>query len=249
MNTLFALEQASKVYGTTTALAPLSLEIKAGRSLGIIGESGSGKTTLTRLLLGLTAPTSGSVSYSGQPVQAQLRGNSALRKQVSVVFQDPFASLNPRMSVGQIISEPLRIRRMPGDHAETVRQVLAEVDLDPAWVNRKPHQLSGGQRQRVALARALACDPRVIIADEPVSALDVSVRVTILELLSKLQESRDVTLIVVSHDLGIVQFLCLDTLVLSAGHCVEFSDTSSLLAHPKHLVTQSLLAAVPELPL
>lgn len=249
MTILFSCDQASKSYGLTTALAPLSLTVETGRSLGIIGESGSGKTTLVRLLLGLTAPSSGTVLYRDQPVEVLQRGGSVLRKEVTVVFQDPFSSLNPRMTVGQIIAEPLRIHKAPADCTKTVKQVLLEVGLDPTWSTRKPHQLSGGQRQRVAIARAIAPNPRVIIADEPVSALDVSVRVTILDLFQQLQQSREVTLIVVSHDLGIVQYLCDDTLVLARGHCVEYGTTEALLTQPRHSVTQSLISAVPELPL
>ncbi|MDO5025751.1 MAG: dipeptide/oligopeptide/nickel ABC transporter ATP-binding protein [Trueperella sp.] len=248
MTSLFNLHRVSKSYGSTQALAPLDLTVREGNSLGIIGESGSGKTTLTRLMLGLSRPTSGTVTYRGEEVAAGVRGPSRLRREVQLVLQDPFASLNPRMTIGQIIAEPLRILKIAGDKRERVAEVLTMVDLDPTWASRRPHQLSGGQRQRVAIARAIAPAPKVIIADEPVSALDVSVRVHILELLQRLREENQVTLIVVSHDLGIVQNLCGETMVLFSGNCVEHRPTPQLLADPRNPATRELIAAVPDLP-
>lgn len=249
MSILFSLDSVSKTYGSTTALAPLTMTVPEGRSLGIIGESGSGKTTLTRIMLGLLEPSTGTVTYRGRPVTSHERGPTKLRRDVQLVLQDPYSSLNPRMTIGNIIREPLRLHKSPGNHLEIVEQSLADVGIDPAWSTRLPHQLSGGQRQRVAIARALAARPSVIIADEPVSALDVSVRVTIVDLLASLVAERGLTLIVVSHDLGIVQNLCEDTMVLAGGVCVEHRPTADLLANPHHDTTIDLVEAVPELPL
>lgn len=246
---LFTLEHVSKRYGDTVALAPVDLTVTEGRSLGIIGESGSGKTTLTRLMLGLSVPSSGTVRYLDQPVVPGRYGPNQLRREVQLVLQDPFASLNPRMTIGQIIAEPLRLLHVPGNRRELVRRAMKEVELDPAWASRYPHQLSGGQRQRVAIARAIAPNPRVLIADEPVSALDVSVRVTILALLRSLKERIGLTLVVVSHDLGIVQHLCEETMVLVSGRCVERGTTDQILHRPVHPATRELIAAVPSLPL
>ena len=249
MEVLFQAEQISKQYRDVTALHPMSMALSAGRSLGIIGESGSGKTTLARLLLGLGRLDSGEVRYRGTPVVMGVRGPSQLRREVQLVLQDPYASLNPRMRIGQIIGEPLVLLGTPGNRRVRVSEVLEQVDIDPTWARRYPHELSGGQRQRVAIARALAPRPRVIIADEPVSALDVSVRVRILALLQRLVNEQDVTLVVISHDLGIVQRLCVDTMVLAAGHVVERGETAQILQQPRHPATIELMAAVPRLPL
>ncbi|MGJ9468119.1 ABC transporter ATP-binding protein [Actinotignum sp. GS-2025b] len=245
---LFSCQNVTKSYGNTLALAPTSFDVRAGRSLGIIGESGSGKTTLSRMMLGLLEPSGGSITYRGQEVRYGKLGVTRLRHEVQLVLQDPFASLNPRMTVGRIIEEPLRLLRVPGKHREMVRDALAAVDLNPEWGSRYPHELSGGQRQRVAIARAVACQPKVLIADEPVSALDVSVRATVLELLHDLRTRLDLTLIVISHDLGIVQNLCEDTLVLRGGAVVEYAPTAQVLEHPRHPATRELIAAVPLLP-
>ncbi|EPD26884.1 ABC transporter ATP-binding protein [Actinotignum schaalii] len=245
---LFSCRNVTKSYGSTLALAPTSFEVRAGRSLGIIGESGSGKTTLSRMMLGLLEPSGGSITYRGQEVRYGKLGVTRLRHEVQLVLQDPFASLNPRMTVGRIIEEPLRLLRVPGKHREMVRDALAAVDLNPEWGSRYPHELSGGQRQRVAIARAVGCQPKVLIADEPVSALDVSVRATVLELLHDLRARLNLTLIVISHDLGIVQNLCEDTLVLRGGTVVEYAPTAQVLEHPRHPATRELIAAVPLLP-
>ena len=247
MTVLYHLDRVAKLYGERTVLAPVSFSLEAGRSLGIIGESGSGKTTLTRIMLGLLKPSGGTVVFRGEPVRFGVRGVNTLRREVQVVLQDPFASLNPRMTVAQIVAEPLHILGRSDAAEERVLEVLAQVQLEPGVCTRFPHQLSGGQRQRVAIARALAQNPSVIVADEPVSALDVSVRMHILEVLQTLR-AQGITFVVVSHDLGIVQHLCDDTMVLANGHCVEYRPTEDLLKSPHHPTTQELLAAVPELP-
>lgn len=248
MNSLLRVEGVSKRYGPTVALAPTTLTLQQGRSLGIIGESGSGKTTLSRIMLGLLEPDTGSVTYRCEPVFAGRLGPTRLRREVQLVLQDPYASLNPRMRVGQIVAEPLRLLGERGDHRCRVRAVLGQVGLDPSLILRYPHQLSGGQRQRVAIARALGPGPAVIVADEPVSALDVSVRARILELLRDLVTTHGLTLVVISHDLGVVQRLCQDTAVMVAGHVVEYAATTQVLTAPQHPATRELLAAVPTLP-
>lgn len=235
---------------TTLALAPTDIDIAAGESLGIIGESGSGKSTLVRLLLALDTPTAGSLAVDGRAVNAKASARSLrwLRRQTGLVFQDPYASLDPRMSVGRIIAEPLRALDIPGDHRERVAQVLTRVGLEADMASRFPHEFSGGQRQRVALARAIAHRPRILVGDEPLSALDVTVRAQILELLRELRREEDLTLILVSHDIGVVQNLSDTVAVMKDGHIVEHGRTDDVLLNPQHAYTQRLLAAIPVIP-
>ncbi|WP_104178351.1 ABC transporter ATP-binding protein [Cryobacterium sp. Y50] len=251
MSTLFTVDAVRKRYrgAAEDALGPVSLSVEAGRHLAIIGESGSGKTTLSRIMLGLLPPTAGVVQYRGTPVH-DLRGQAArdLRRRVQLVLQDPFASLSPRMRVGDIVAEPLRILHRGVPVRTRVAELLAAVELDPSFARRFPHELSGGQRQRVAIARALGPRPEVLVADEPVSALDVSVQAQILRLLRRLAEHEALTLVLVSHDLGIVQNLCHTSVVMHRGRIVEFGATTELLADPQHPYTRELLASVPALP-
>ena len=231
------------------ALDDASLTVREGRSMGIVGESGSGKTTLTRAMLGLLRPTSGTVVYRGQPVPiGRGRGSRAFRGRVQLVLQDPYSALNPRMTVGDIIGEPLQVQQPRRDHSGRVAELLTAVELDPDLARRRPHQLSGGQRQRVAIARALGPRPEVVIADEPVSALDVSVRRNVLRLLRRLVEHERLTLVVVSHDLGIVQRLCSDVVVMQSGRVIERGATSDVLDDPRHPYTRDLIASIPPLP-
>ncbi|MGW2188748.1 dipeptide ABC transporter ATP-binding protein [Streptomyces sp. NPDC001719] len=213
-----------------TALEDVGLELRAGRRLGVVGESGSGKTTLLRLLAGLDRPTSGTVDGAGQ-------------EGLQVVFQDPMGSLDPRMRVRDIVAEPLRGAASAGRVAE----LLAAVGLREDAAGRYPHQFSGGQRQRVAIARALAPEPSVLLADEPVSALDVSVRAQILDVLRTVTQERGMGLCVVSHDLGVIRYLCDDVLVMRRGRVVESGTVDSVWNDPKHAYTQQLLRAVPVL--
>ncbi|WP_449407957.1 ABC transporter ATP-binding protein [Microbacterium maritypicum] len=233
-----------------TALAPTDLDVEAGTSLGIIGESGSGKSTLVRLLLGLDRPSAGSVAVDGRPVDAAASARSLhwLRRETGLVFQDPYASLDPRMTAGRIIGEPLWALGIEGDRRARVREVLAQVGLEPDMADRYPHEFSGGQRQRIALARAIVHRPRILVGDEPLSALDVTVRAQILELLIELRRTTDLTLLLVSHDIGVVQNLCDAVVVMKDGHVVERGTTDDVLLHPTHDYTKALLAAIPVLP-
>ncbi|WP_309068361.1 ATP-binding cassette domain-containing protein [Microbacterium sp.] len=232
------------------ALGPTDLDVAAGSALGVIGESGSGKSTLIRLLLGLDRPSGGTVDVDGRRVDATAPARSLhwLRRETGVVFQDPYASLDPRMTVERIVAEPLWALGIPGDHAARVREVLVDVGLDPAMAARYPHEFSGGQRQRIALARAIAHRPRVLVGDEPLSALDVTVRAQILQLIAELREREALTLILVSHDIGVVQSLCDTVAVMKDGEIVERGATADVLLRPQHAYTRRLLAAVPTLP-
>ncbi|MBF4586298.1 ABC transporter ATP-binding protein [Curtobacterium sp. VKM Ac-2887] len=232
-----------------TAVDGVDLTVAPGQRLGIVGESGSGKSTLVRLLAGLEAPSAGSVTASGRPVVAS--GSAAamrwFRRETGVVFQDPYASLDPRMRVGAIVGEPLRALRIDGDHRALVRDVLERVDLPAEVVDRYPHEFSGGQRQRIAIARAVVHGPRILFGDEPMSALDVVVRARVIELFRSLADDLGLTLVLVSHDIGVVQRLCDIVAVMSAGRIVEHGPVS-LLDAPVHPVTRALVEAAPTLP-
>lgn len=230
---------------TVRALSNVTFEVARGERLGIVGESGSGKSTLIRLLSGLDQATSGSILFDG----AELTGKSErelgfLRKQLQFVFQDPMGSLNPRMRVRDIVAEPLITTRHP-DPLSRVNELLEAVGLSAAVGNRFPHQFSGGQRQRISIARALAPHPRVLVADEPVSALDVSVRAQILNLLADLVDDFELTLLFVSHDLSVVRRVCDSVAVLHHGDLVEYGPTDQVYDAPKDAYTRRLIASVP----
>jgi ABC-type glutathione transport system ATPase component len=236
--------------GRETVLDGVDLDLREGSALGVIGESGSGKSTLVRLLLALDTPTSGTVEFDGAPVLAHRSARSLrwLRRQTGVVFQDPYASLDPRMHVERIVSEPLWALGIGGDEdarAARVREVLAQVGLDPDVAARYPHEFSGGQRQRIALARALVHRPRLLVGDEPLSALDVTVRAQILGVLERLRRDEGTTIVMVSHDLGVVQNLCDDVLVLHGGRVAEHGPVADVLRHPQDPYTRRLLASIP----
>ncbi|WP_439674148.1 ABC transporter ATP-binding protein [Embleya sp. MST-111070] len=235
--------------GRRYALRGVDLALAEGGALGVVGESGAGKSTLIRLLLGLDRADGGTVRYRDREVRpGPARTLAWFRREVQIVLQDPMSSLDPRARVRDIVAEPLECLGVAGDHDARVDEVLAAVGLDPDTRHRYPHEFSGGQRQRVAIARALAPDPRVLVADEPVSALDVSVRAQILDLLGDLRTRLGLSLVLVSHDLGVVQYLCDEVLVLKAGEAVEAGPTARVLGSPSHPYTRDLLAAIPTLP-
>lgn len=231
----------------TTALVDVDVDVRAGSALGIIGESGSGKSTLVRLLLGLDVPSAGSVEFDGRPVDGSASARSLhwLRRRTGIVFQDPYGSLDPRMSVGRIVAEPLSALDIPGDHRARVREVLDDVGLPSGAAERFPHEFSGGQRQRIALARALVHRPDVLVGDEPLSALDVTVRAQILDLIRELRRRDGLTLVMVSHDIGVVQNLCDDVVVMTEGRVVEEGPTEKVLLEPQVAYTRRLLASIP----
>ena len=233
------------------AVEDVSFTIEPGRSVGLVGESGSGKSTLVRLLLGLLRPTAGQILFDGIPLDLGTRSLvRAFRRSVQTVFQDPYSSLDPRQRVGRIVGEPVRSLRIANGRAAgaLVSEALESVGLSASTESLYPNEFSGGQRQRIAIARAIVGRPRVLLADEPVSALDVITRSQVIALLETLRSSRDMTLLMVSHDLGVVAALCERTIVLREGRIVEEGTTSRVLGFPREAYTRQLLAAVPRLP-
>lgn len=232
------------------AVHDVSLDIASGERFGIVGESGSGKSTVLRMICGLDQPTSGTIEVTGRPIVGQSwRDLRWLRGQLQVVFQDPMSSLDPRMSVGDIIAEPLVALRI-GDRTfrrARVKRLLTAVGMPPDAATRYAHQFSGGQRQRISIARALAPSPAILVADEPVSALDVSVRAQVLNLLDDVVGGLDLTLVFVSHDLSVVRHVCDRVAVMKAGEFVEIAPTEHLFNDPQHPYTRQLLAAIPTL--
>jgi ABC-type glutathione transport system ATPase component len=229
----------------------VSLAVEEGRSLALVGESGAGKTTLLRLLLGLHRPTAGTVRYDGADLAPRDRAlMRRFRRDVQCVFQDPYSSLDPRRRIGAIVAEPLRSLGLESraGAAPRVAAALEGVGLPADAAGRYPHEFSGGQRQRIAIARATVCGPRVLLADEPVSALDVTTRVKVVDLLAELKRERGLTLVMVSHDLSVVASLCEDTAVLERGRVVERGDTAQVLGSPAHAYTRRLVDSVPRLP-
>jgi peptide/nickel transport system ATP-binding protein len=227
------------------ALRGVSFDVQAGQRFGIVGESGSGKSTLVRLLAALDRPTSGTISFRGTRIDnLSERRLKFLRDDLQIVFQDPMGSLDPRMRVRDIVCEPLDGAY---DRAERLRELLDAVGLPRDAANRYPHQFSGGQRQRISIARALAPYPKVLVADEPVSALDVSVRAQILNLLQDLVERFDLTLVFVSHDLSVIRHVCDTVAVMRQGEIVELGDVERIYQDPQHPYTRELIAAAPTL--
>ncbi len=232
-----------------SVLKDINLTLLENQVLGLVGESGCGKSTLCKVLLGIEDITAGTVKINGQNIGTLSRAAwKPLRRQMQVVYQDPYASLDPRMNVRQLVSEPLDIHGLYTDRKKResfLKELLQSVGLSAAYLDRYPHEFSGGQRQRVAIARALALDPQILIADEPVSALDVSVQAQILNLLKEIKQKRKLSVLFVTHDFAVARFLCDEIAVMYQGKIVERAPAEALFSHPTHSYTRRLLAAVP----
>lgn len=234
--------------GAVKAVDGVSFDVYKGETLGLVGESGCGKSTTGRTILQLYRPTDGSVIFEGQDLTT-MKGEALrrMRRRMQIIFQDPFASLNPRMTVGSIVSEPLLIHNVmkKNERQEYVENLLLKVGLNPYYINRYPHEFSGGQRQRIGIARALALNPSFIVADEPISALDVSIQAQVVNLLEDLQKELNLTYLFIAHDLSMVRHICDRVAVMYLGKIVELGSTDEVYDNPLHPYTQSLLSAVP----
>jgi oligopeptide/dipeptide ABC transporter ATP-binding protein len=238
----------SRVHGHVHAVDGVSFALEKGETLGIVGESGCGKTTTGMAVLRLIDPTDGSVVFKGEDIAHFDRDRlRAVRREMQLIFQDPYSSLNPRMTVNQILEHPLKIHRYGGrgERAERIAYLLEKVGLSPEQGRRYPHEFSGGQRQRIGIARALTLNPTVIVGDEPVSALDVSIQAQIINLLISLQREFGLSYIIIAHDLAMVEFLCDRIAVMYLGRIVEFASYERLYLNPRHPYTQALLSAIP----
>ncbi len=231
------------------AVDDISFTVLKGETLGLVGESGCGKSTLARTMLRLIEPSGGELLIHGEDfLKMDRREVASMRKNMQIIFQDPYGSLHPKMTIGKILRAPMDIAKYgtPAEREERVKELIEKVDLKQEHLNRYPHEFSGGQRQRIVIARALATNPEFVICDEPVSALDVSVRSQILNLLEDLQEQMGLTYLFISHDLSVVEHFCDRIIVMYLGKVMEMADTKALFDHPTHPYTQALLSAVPQ---
>ncbi|WP_417519201.1 ABC transporter ATP-binding protein [Marinobacter sp.] len=233
------------------AINGVDLQVHKGEALCVVGESGCGKSTVARTVMGLLSPSAGEVHYGGQRID-NLKGRDVLpyRRKMQMIFQNPYASLNPRMTIQQTLEEPIHFHRPELARTEVlskVQEVMQSVGIDPDWGSRFGHEFSGGQRQRIAIARALAVDPEFIVADEPISALDVSIQAQVLNLLMEAQETRNLTYLFITHDLAVVEHFGTRVAVMYLGRVCELADTKTLFAEPRHPYTQALLSAIPKL--
>ena len=233
--------------GNVHAVEDVTFDIRKGETLGLVGESGCGKSTTARLITKLIEPTAGRIVFDGHDItKFNRREMRPLRREMQIIFQDPYSSLNPRQTIGQIIGSPYAVHGIEGNVKRRVQDLMDRVGLNPEHYNRYPHEFSGGQRQRIGVARALAVSPKLIICDEPVSALDVSIQAQILNLLESLQQDFDLTYLFISHDLGVVRHISDRIAVMYLGHLVELSDADALYERPRMPYTAALLSAVPK---
>ena len=231
---------------TLRAVNGVSFDLKGGKTLGVVGESGCGKSTLIRAIAGLVNPSGGQVEYDGNAIKYNDRSAVlAARRKMQMIFQDPVASLNPRMNIREIVAEPLKVMGIEGDHKTLTKQMLDRVGIAERNHNRYPHEFSGGQCQRIGIARALITQPKLLLCDEPVSALDVSIQAQVVNLLKELQRDMDLTLVFVAHDLGIVHHISDEILVMYLGGKMEYAAASQVVKAPAHPYSQALLSAVP----
>ena len=236
-------------HGTVKAVDDVSFILREGDTLGLVGESGCGKSTTSRLITCLEKPTAGSILFRGQEISTlREKDLRPLRREIQMIFQDPYSSLNPRQTVGAILGTPLRVHGLAkGKEKARIQELLELVGLNPEHINRYPSEFSGGQRQRIGIARALAVEPKLIIADEPVSALDVSIQAQVMNLLARLRKELDLSFIFIAHDLGVIRHFCDDVAVMYLGKIVEQGNKAQIYGAPQHPYTQALLSAAPDI--